>query len=562
MREGDLLGGRYRLLGQIAVGGMGEVWRADDETLGRQVAVKVLKAEYAEDPTFVERFRAEARNTAMLSHSGIATVYDYGEVALEGGHGSSSYLVMELVPGQPLSALLAAEGPLAPDRVMNIVGQAALALQAAHEAGVVHRDIKPGNLLVTSDDTVKVTDFGIARATDAVPLTRTGTVLGTAFYLSPEQAAGDAVGPASDIYSLGIVAYECLTGRRPFPGTNPVAVALAHQREQAPPLPPEIPLQVRELVERAMAKNPPDRPPTAGDFGRAALALRDGLQGTRPMPAMGMPPTSRLAGTRPAGTAVLPRTGPPPPRRPAPAPVGPPPRRRGVRAPLVGLVLLALLIGGFLLVRSLTGGTAVPNVTGQQYTAATQILTRAGFTVRVNGSRDGVVQSQDPAGEHKAKKGSAVTLTFGSQAVKPATTTINADDYVGRRLGNVRDQLASLGFGVSLSGSTDPDATVQSISPTGAVTNGSVISVTSRLTETASPTPTRTFRTTSPTTPSPTRSTSSGSGTGSSTSSGSSSGNGSSGGTGSGSGSGGSSGSSSSGGGVGGLTSGVTTGNG
>src|ERR1700712_485877 len=304
MREGDLLGGRYRLIGQIAVGGMGEVWRADDETLGRQVAVKVLKAEYAEDPDFVERFRAEARNTARLSHAGIATVYDYGEVPVDGAAGSSAYLVMELVPGPPLSAILAERGPLSPARTMNIIGQAALALQAAHEAGVVHRDIKPGNLLVTADETVKVTDFGIARATDAVPLTQTGTVLGTAFYLSPEQAAGDMVGPASDIYSLGIVAYECLSGRRPFAGTNPVPVALAHQREQAPPLSPEIPLQVRELVGRAMAKNPPDRPPTAGDFGRAALALRGGLEGPPPVPAVGTPPTSRMAGTRPGGTAV------------------------------------------------------------------------------------------------------------------------------------------------------------------------------------------------------------------------------------------------------------------
>src|SRR3954447_5960540 len=354
MREADLLGGRYRLVGQIAVGGMGEVWRANDETLGRQVAVKVLKAEYAEDPTFVERFRAEARNTAMLSHNGIATVYDYGEVPVEGGGGSSAYLIMELVPGEPLSALLAREAPLAPDRVMNIVGQSALALQAAHEAGVVHRDIKPGNLLVTADDTVKVTDFGIARAADAVPLTRTGTVLGTAFYLSPEQAAGDDVGPASDIYSLGIVAYECLSGRRPFPGSNPVAVALAHQREQPPALPQEIPRQVQELVGRAMAKNPPDRPPTAGEFGRAALALRDGLLGTRPMPAMGMPPTARMAGTRTAGTAVLPRTGPAPARPPVGAPSRPPARRRrNLRAPLIGLIILALIIGLVALLRNL-----------------------------------------------------------------------------------------------------------------------------------------------------------------------------------------------------------------
>jgi serine/threonine-protein kinase len=504
MREGDLLGGRYRLASQLATGGMGVVWRADDETLGRRVAVKVLKSEYAEDPTFVERFRAEARNTAMLTHPGIATVYDYGEVPVEGAAGSSAYLVMELVPGPPLSAVLAEHGPMSPARVMNVVGQAALALQAAHEAGVVHRDIKPGNLLVTADETVKVTDFGIARATDAVPLTQTGTVLGTAFYLSPEQAAGDEVGPPSDIYSLGIVAYECLSGRRPFAGTNPVAVALAHQREQAPPLSPEIPLQVRELVGRAMAKNPPDRPPTAGDFGRAALALRDGLEGTRPMPAMGMPPTSRLAGTRPGGTAVLPRGGPPPSpsRRPAPAPAPARRRSRNMRAPLIGLLLLALLVGGFALVKSLGGGKSVPDVKGQQYTPASQILTRAGFTVRVDGGRDGVVQSQDPAAGKKAKEKSVVTLRFGSQGVTPATTTVNPSDYVGRRLGDVRSDLAALGFGVSVSGSPSPDATVTSINPSGKVTNGSVISITARL-RTSAPTSTSAPQTSSPATSSP-----------------------------------------------------------
>ncbi|MDQ1674153.1 MAG: eukaryotic-like serine/threonine-protein kinase [Frankiaceae bacterium] len=530
MREGDLLGGRYRLASQLATGGMGVVWRADDETLGRRVAVKVLKSEYAEDPTFVERFRAEARNTAMLTHPGIATVYDYGEVPVEGSAGSSAYLVMELVPGPPLSAVLAEHGPMSPARVMNVVGQAALALQAAHEAGVVHRDIKPGNLLVTADETVKVTDFGIARATDAVPLTQTGTVLGTAFYLSPEQAAGDEVGPPSDIYSLGIVAYECLSGRRPFAGTNPVAVALAHQREQAPPLSPEIPLQVRELVGRAMAKNPPDRPPTAGDFGRAALALRDGIEGTRPMPAMGMPPTSRLAGTRPGGTALLPRGGPQPPpsRRPAPAPAPARRRSRSMRAPLIGLLLLALLVGGFALVKSLGGGKAVPDVKGQQYTPASQILTRAGFTVRVDGARDGVVQSQDPAAGKKAKEKSVVTLRFGSQGVTPATTTVNPSDYVGRRLGDVRSDLAALGFGVSVSGSPSPDATVTNISPSGKVTNGSVISITARL-RTSAPTSTSAPKTSSPATSSPSASPSSipsGSGSGSGAGSGAGSGSG------------------------------------
>jgi serine/threonine-protein kinase len=372
----------------------------------------------------------------------------------------------------------------------------------------VHRDIKPGNLLVTADDTVKVTDFGIARAADAVPLTRTGTVLGTAFYLSPEQAAGDDVGPASDIYSLGIVAYECLAGRRPFAGTNPVAVALAHQREQAPPLPPEIPHQVRELVARAMAKNPPDRPPTAGDFGRAALALRDGLEGTRPMPAMAMPRTARLAGTRPGGTAVLPRTGPgpmaPPARRPGPPRATPPARRRrSLRAPLVGLILLALLIGAIALIHSLTGGgTAVPSVRGFELARAQSVLRAAGFTPKVDGSSTGVVQSQDPAAGKKADKGSTVTLRFGSQQVQPATTPVKASDYVGRRLGDVRSDLAGLGFAVSLSGSTSADAVVTGVSPTGNVINGSTITVSARLPQTSAPTsqPTTTQPTSAPST--------------------------------------------------------------
>jgi serine/threonine-protein kinase len=282
-----------------------------------------------------------------------------------------------------------------------------------------------------------------------------------------------------------------------------VAVALAHQREQAPPLPPEIPLQVRELVNRAMAKNPPDRPPTAGDFGRAALALRDGLEGTRPMPAMGMPPTARLAGTRPAGTAVLPRTG-PPPRRPEP-PAPPARRRRNLRAPLIGLILLALLIGLFVLLHNVNSGTGVPDVKGLSLARAQTSLRAAGFQVKVNGGSAGVVQSQDPSAGHKAKKNSTVTLTFGNQTVEPAKTRISSSDYVGRRLGDVRSDLTGLGFGVSLSGSTSPDALVTSISPTGEVTNGSVISVTSRRQQTASPSATETTSepSTSPTTSAP-----------------------------------------------------------
>ncbi|MGI8692215.1 MAG: protein kinase domain-containing protein, partial [Geodermatophilaceae bacterium] len=178
------LGERYELQSLIATGGMGQVWRAEDSTLHRAVAVKVLRSEFTGDPTFLARFRAEARNTAALSHPNIASIYDYGEADDPTGE-HVAYLVMELVDGEPLSQVLAREGRLSPDRTLNILGQAAAGLNAAHHAGVVHRDIKPGNLLVHPDGTVKVTDFGIARAASTVPLTQTGMVVGTAHYLSP-----------------------------------------------------------------------------------------------------------------------------------------------------------------------------------------------------------------------------------------------------------------------------------------------------------------------------------------------------------------------------------------
>ena len=208
-----LLAGRYRLTDRIATGGMGEVWRAEDNLLNRNVAVKLLPTGRAGDEAFLARFRAEARYAASLSHPGIARVYDYGESSEFGG----AYLVMELVEGDPLSAILANAGRLSPDVTLDIVSQSARALEAAHEAGIVHRDIKPGNLLVTADGTTKITDFGIATAVAAAQashLTETGMVMGTAMYVSPEQATGSPVTAASDIYSLGVVAYECLAGRR------------------------------------------------------------------------------------------------------------------------------------------------------------------------------------------------------------------------------------------------------------------------------------------------------------------------------------------------------------
>jgi len=267
---GLTFGGRYELSSRIAIGGMGEVWKATDLVIGRTVAIKILKDEYLGDPGFLERFRAEARHAALVNHEGIANVFDYGE---EDG---SAYLVMELVPGEALSTILEREHVLSTDKVLDIVAQTASALQAAHAAGLVHRDIKPGNLLITPDGRVKITDFGIARIADQVPLTATGQVMGTVQYLSPEQASGQPASPTTDVYSLGIVAYECLAGKRPFTGESQVAIAMAQINEAPPALPVTVAEPVRNLVLACIAKKPSERPSSTANLARAAEALRRG----------------------------------------------------------------------------------------------------------------------------------------------------------------------------------------------------------------------------------------------------------------------------------------------
>ncbi|MFC4014392.1 serine/threonine-protein kinase [Nonomuraea purpurea] len=267
---------RYLLVSRIAAGGMGEVWRARDELLGREVAVKVLRSHISADPTFVERFRNEARITAALADPGVAQIFDYGE------EGELAYLVMELVHGEPLSAILARNGALGPEVALDVVHQTAKALHAAHSAGIIHRDVKPGNLLVTPEGAIKVTDFGIARAMEAAPVTQTGTVMGTAQYVSPEQAQGFRLTPATDLYSLGVVAYECLAGRTPFLGDNQVAIALQHLNEQPPPLGVDVPARVRELVLALLAKEPEMRPGSAMEVADRAYVLRESLAGAGP----------------------------------------------------------------------------------------------------------------------------------------------------------------------------------------------------------------------------------------------------------------------------------------
>jgi serine/threonine-protein kinase len=267
-----VLDDRYTLIERIATGGMGEVWRGSDQLLGRPVAIKMLAAMHAGDEQFRARFRAEARYASSLSHPGVTRVFDYGEESPLGG----PYLVMELVDGQPLSEILERYGRLDPYVVLDIVAQAARALDAAHRAGIVHRDIKPGNLLIMADGTTKITDFGIAKANvPDVNLTATGIVMGTALYVSPEQATGAPLAGASDVYSLGVVAYECLAGDPPFVADQPLAIAIMHKHDPVPPLPPDVPRPVADLVYQMLAKNPHDRPESARHVADRADVIRD-----------------------------------------------------------------------------------------------------------------------------------------------------------------------------------------------------------------------------------------------------------------------------------------------
>ncbi|GAA2651107.1 serine/threonine-protein kinase [Paractinoplanes durhamensis] len=287
---GVTLGGRYRLDERIAGGGMGDVWRGTDEVLGRTVAVKILLPALLDEPGFAERFRGEARTMATINHPGVVDVYDYGSDQ------QLAFLVMEYVEGDALSRTLSRVGRLTPARTMALVAQAADALQAAHANGIVHRDVKPGNLLVRPNGTLVLTDFGIARSALVGQLTVAGSVLGTASYISPEQASGEGATPASDVYALGVVAYQCLSGHRPFDGATPIEIAMKHVRETPRPLPADIPPSVRAIVDRALAKDPSTRWPSASAMAavarQAASALATNSHQSAGQPARAAAPAS------------------------------------------------------------------------------------------------------------------------------------------------------------------------------------------------------------------------------------------------------------------------------
>jgi serine/threonine protein kinase len=369
-----LLGQRYRLLERIAVGGMGEVWRAEDTVLERKVAVKALLPALLSEAGFAKRFAAEAKTVAALSHPHIVNVHDYGEAPLPSGD-TTAYLVMEYIEGRSLADLIAERGALAAAEVMPIIASVAEALQHAHDHGVIHRDIKPGNILVRSRDGEAVlTDFGIARSGAAGDLTATGAVMGTASYIAPEQAEGTGVLPASDMYSLGVVAFHALTGRRPYDAENPIELALHHVRTPMPPLPDDIAPGVRAFVERSMTKDPAQRFATCADMAAAARASLTAAPMTSVMPNVSAtPPGAGVVGMGgpPAGVAEQAPGSPPRGGRidlGAPAPASPSSGpNKALLGAVVGLVAL-VLVGGivWLLLLNGDGGEEAEDPGGDQ----------------------------------------------------------------------------------------------------------------------------------------------------------------------------------------------------
>ncbi|MDQ1663048.1 MAG: eukaryotic-like serine/threonine-protein kinase, partial [Blastococcus sp.] len=454
MTTPQVLGERYEIGGVLGRGGMAEVHRGRDLRLGREVAVKVLRSDLARDPSFQVRFRREAQAAASLNHPAIVAVYDTGEDRTPAG--ATPYIVMEYVEGETLRDVLRREGYLTPERAMSLAADICGALDFSHRNGIVHRDVKPGNVMITPQGSVKVMDFGIARAVSdsAATMTSTAAVIGTAQYLSPEQARGEGVDARSDVYSLGCLLYELCTGAPPFTGDSPVSVAYQHVRED-PRLPssinPQVPPELDAILLKAMSKNPANRYQSAADMRNDLLRALNG-QRVEATPVMGDAEKTTILGAVPAGY------GRPQHDQWDDEDDQEAARRKRRIIAIVGVVVVLLIAGVIALAMSLGGSSKppvtvvtkvpVPSVAHLDQAAAVQALTAAGLkagtitTQTTDNQADvGKVIDSNPAGGSMGDKGSSVDLTVGK-----APDTVPVPPVVGLSDAQAQTALSTAGF--------------------------------------------------------------------------------------------------------------------
>lgn len=443
MSAGDqTYGGRYAVIERVGVGGMAEVYRARDELLGREVAVKVLTERLSTDRSFVERFRREAQAAANLNHPNIVSLYDYGS------EGATNFIVMEYIDGRSLAEVIAQEAPLLPERAAEIAADVAKALERAHNAGLVHRDIKPNNIMMTSTGQTKVTDFGIVRALGGETeqqMTQTGVVIGTAAYLSPEQAQGNPVDARSDVYSLGCVLYEMLTGTPPFTGDTPLAVAYRHVRETAAPpssTNPDAPQDLDSIVMKSLAKNPDNRYSSASEM-RDDLERFTAGQKVHATPLLEETMVGTAVGS---GTQVMRGTE-----------VFAADEEESKRSRAGWYVVIALLILGlfgllaYLIANNLLGGelVKVPKVVGLTEDEAVEELEAAGFQVetetRPSEADEGEVIDQEPNAGKRLEEGETVTITVSS-----GVKQVEVPDVEGLELKEARELIKAEGLEVAV----------------------------------------------------------------------------------------------------------------
>lgn len=410
---------------------MADVFRAEDLVLGRTVALKILHSQFAQDEDFIARFRREAQSAARLTHPNIVSIYDVGQ------ENSIDYIVMEYVPGTTLKQIIQRDAPMPTDRVAYIAGRICKALEFAHANEIVHRDIKPHNVIITESGEIKVTDFGIARLGSSSTMTRTGAILGTAHYISPEQAQGGVVGPTADLYSLGVVMYEMATGELPYRGENPVAVALKHVSDT--PLPPRsvfagIPESLEAIIMKAMAKNPADRYASAHELNEDLQRALEGL----PIRVVGTAPMIEPAD---AGRTMIAT----PPQR-----MTPPPKRRNkwlIPAIVAGLLLLAGVAFGLTYYLLSPATVVVPDLKGKTLSQAEKAVDAKGLNLVVEKEvfnesvPPGRVISQDPVAGEKVKKGGTIKVIMSR-----GLETVKTPDLAGKTVDEATELLKKAGL--------------------------------------------------------------------------------------------------------------------